>query len=267
MSPSFRDHYVAVVGTHGVGLARCGSGAATWLGSVGFIAERSAAPALALDTLQRMLAEHGGRRARLKVLVSSHYSRFGLIPWSDQVTTPEELRGYAAACFEETYGKSADTWRLTLSPEPAGQARVAVALPEALLKQLWALAKGSGFRLTSIQPYLMTAFNRFHKRLGERSFLFVVAEPGRSTLLLAREGRWCAVRSLHIADSDEALAALIARECRLHGIGDDAPVAVYLHAPGRNHDAPQVTGVEVLTLDVAEDSITDVLHVMFRAVN
>ncbi|MFJ3487504.1 hypothetical protein ACIPL1_29390 [Pseudomonas sp. NPDC090202] len=267
MSLSYREHYVAVIGANGVGLSRCTVGGKTWLGSAGFIADRQGAATLALDTLQRLLGEHIKGRARLSVLLSSHYSRFGLIPWSEHIATPEELRAYAAACFDETYGKSAEEWTLSLSPEDAGNPRIAVGLPQALLARLRAMVKELGLSLVSVQPYLMTAFNRFQRSLGDKDFLFVVAEPGRSTLLLAREGRWSAVRSLRITDTDAALGSMIARESELHGLNGDKPVDLFIHAPARHHDAPQILGVQTLELPVGEGDAQDALHIMSRAVN
>jgi hypothetical protein len=267
VSLSFREHYVAVIGANGVGLSRCDARGKTWLGSAGFIADRQSTATLALDTLQRLLTEHVKGRARLSVLLSSHYSRFGLIPWSEHITTPEELRAYASAYFDDTFGKSAEAWTLSLSPENAGLARIAVALPEALLSRLRDVVKTLGLRLVSVQPYVMTAFNRFHKSFGDRDFLFVVAEPGRSTLLLAREGRWSAVRSLRIADSDTALASMIARESELHGLNGDKPVDLFVHAPARHTDAPLILGVQTLELPADQADTLDPLHIMSRAVN
>lgn len=267
MSLSFRDHYVAVIGANGVGLSRCDALGRKWLGSAGFIADRQGTPTLALDTLQRLLGEHVKGRARLTVLLSSHYSRFGLIPWSEHIHTPDELQAYASAVFEDTFGKSAEPWALSLSPESAGMPRIAVGLPQALLTQLREMVKARSLRLVSVQPYLMSAFNRFQKSFGNRDFLFVVAEPGRSTLLLAREGRWSAVRSLRIADSDAALGSMIARESELHGLNGDKPVDLFVHAPARHHDAPQILGVQTLELPSGESDIQDPLHIMATAVN
>jgi hypothetical protein len=95
----------------------------------------------------------------------------------------------------------------------------------------------------------------------------VVAEPGRSTLLLAREGRWSAVRSLRIADTDAALASMIARESELHGLNGDKPVDRFVHAPARHSDAPLILGVQTLELPDAEGDIQDALHLMSRVVN
>jgi hypothetical protein len=258
---------VAVIGANGVGLSRRDASGNRWLGSAGFIADRQSAPMLALDTLQRLLAEHIKGRVRLSVLLSSHYSRFGLIPWSEHITTPHELGAYASACFEDIFGKSVESWALTLSPEQAGQPRIAVALPQALLSRLRTMAKEMNVRLVSVQPYLMAAFNRFLKSLAGRDFLFVLAEPGRSTLLLARDGRWSAVRSLRIADTDAVLASMIARESELQGLNGDKPVDLFVHAPARHNDTPLIPGVQALELPSDKGDSADALHIMSRAVS
>jgi hypothetical protein len=160
---------------------------------------------------------------QLTVVVSGHFSRFCLVPWSDQISSPEELRGFAQLCFEDLYGVPSQPWSLVLSAEPAGYDRVASALPQDLLERLRTLVSGRGLKLRSVQPYLMAAFNHFDKSFDAADFLFVVAEPVRSVLLLAREGRWAAVRSVGSSDSDAALAALIGRESQLQASTSERP--------------------------------------------
>nr|WP_256352870.1 hypothetical protein [Pseudomonas sp. PDM31] len=242
-------------------------GSAThWLGSVGYIDEGFQAWTVALDTLDRLLAEHVTTRAELTVVISGHFSRFCLVPWSDQISTPSELLGFAQLCFEDLYGAPTQPWSLVLSAEPAGYDRVASALPQGLLDRLRSLASARGLRLRSVQPYLMAAFNHFDKSFDAGDFLFVVAEPVRSVLLLAREGRWSSVRSVGSSDSDAALTALIGRETQLQASTSERPLNVYLHAPARVDSHPEVPGVHLRSLDEDRTSVRDSLYVMSRAV-
>jgi hypothetical protein len=155
---------------------------------------------------------------------------------------------------------------MVLSAEPAGYGRVATALPQDLLTHLRTLVTGRGLRLRSVQPYLMAAFNHFDKSFDAGDFLFVVAEPVRSVLLLAREGRWAAVRSVGSSDSDVALTALIGRESQLQASTSERPLNVYLHAPARIDSHPDVPGVHLRTLEEHRTSVRDSLYVMSRAV-
>jgi len=264
VSPLSRDRYIAVLGASGVGLGRRQGRETLWLGSVGFIDEGFQAWSVALDTLDRLLGEHCPAAAQLSVVVSAHFSRFCLVPWSEQITRPDELLGFARLCFEDLYGTADQPWELTLSPEPAGCDRIAAALPRALLERLRGVASGRRLRLSSVQPYLMAAFNHFDKQLDAGDLLFVVAEPVRSVLLLARAGRWAAVRSVGSSDSDAALGALIARESHLQAASSERPLTLYLHAPARLESPAQVAGVRVL--DAAGSGSRDSLHAMSRAV-
>ena len=266
MSLLSRDQYVAVLGASGVGLGQRQGSATHWLGSVGYIDEGFQAWTVALDTLDRLLAEHVTTRAELTVVISGHFSRFCLVPWSDQISTPSELLGFAQLCFEDLYGAPTQPWSLVLSTEPAGYDRVASALPQGLLDRLRSLASARGLRLRSVQPYLMAAFNHFDKSFDAGDFLFVVAEPVRSVLLLAREGRWSSVRSVGSSDSDAALTALIGRETQLQASTSERPLNVYLHAPARVDSHPEVPGVHLRSLDEDRTSVRDSLYVMSRAV-
>ena len=266
MSLLSRDQYVAVLGASGVGLGQRQGSATHWLGSVGYIDEGFQAWTVALDTLDRLLAEHVTTRAELTVVISGHFSRFCLVPWSEQISTPSELLGFAQLCFEDLYGAPTQPWSLVLSAEPAGYDRVASALPQGLLDRLRSLASARGLRLRSVQPYLMAAFNHFDKSFDAGDFLFVVAEPVRSVLLLAREGRWSSVRSVGSSDSDAALTALIGRETQLQASTSERPLNVYLHAPARVDSHPEVPGVHLRSLDEDRTSVRDSLYVMSRAV-
>jgi hypothetical protein len=261
-----RERYVAVLGANSVGLGQRQGNQTLWLGSVGYIDEGFQAWAVALETLDRLLGEHARAGAQLTVVISGHFSRFCLVPWSDQISTPDELRGFAQLCFEDLYGTPSQPWSLVLSAEPAGYDRIATALPQDLLERLRTLVSGRGLRLRSVQPYLMAAFNHFDKSFDAGDFLFVVAEPVRSVLLVAREGRWASVRSVGSSDSDAALTALIGRESHLQASTSERPLNIYLHAPARIDSHPDVPGVHLRTLEEDRTAVHDCLYVMSRAV-
>ncbi|BCX67325.1 hypothetical protein [Pseudomonas izuensis] len=266
MSLLSRERYVAVLGASGVGLGQRQGSQTLWLGSVGFIDEGFLAWTVALETLDRLLGEHARAGSELTVVISGHFSRFCLVPWSDQIGSPDELLGFAQLCFEDLYGAPSQPWSLVLSAEPAGYDRIATALPQDLLERLRTLVSGRGLRLRSVQPYLMAAFNHFDRSFDAGDFLFVVAEPVRSVLLLAREGRWTAVRSVGSSDSDAALSALIGRESQLQASTSERPLNVYLHAPARIDSHPDVPGVHLRTLEEDRTDVRDCLYVMSRAV-
>lgn len=260
MSLSWAEERIAVLGTTRLALFRRRRGALELLGGAEYGHDEGPAWCQAAQALEPLL--EGAGRGALTLVLSSRFVRFALIPWSEQIASPEELEAYARFRYQEVYGACADDWQLRVAPAPAGQPRLAAALERGLLEPLQAALKACGGRLASVQPYLMVAFNRFTGQLPAGDFLFVLAEPGRSTLLLAREGRWAAVRSLAAGDEDAQLLALVERERELQGLEGEARAAVYLHAPGRDGAPPD--GLRPLALERAP---ADVLQAMAMAVH
>ncbi|MDV7213723.1 hypothetical protein [Azotobacter beijerinckii] len=261
MSLSWGERRIAVFGTTRLALFRRRHGALDLLGGAEYGPAEGPVWSSAAQALERLLGEPGRGRGSLTLVLSSRFVRFALVPWSEAIVSPEELEAYARFRFQEIYGPSADDWLLRLSPSPAGQPRLAAAVERGLLERLQVALKGAGLRLCSVQPYLMAAFNRFAGELPAGDFLFVLAEPGRSSLLLAREGRWTSVRSVAGSDDDAALLALVERECELQGLEGEVRAARYLHAPGR---AAAPAGLRALELP---GTPADVLQAMALAVH
>jgi hypothetical protein len=96
------------------------------------------------------------------------------------------------------------------------------------LRQLFARAR---LALSSVQPYLMAAYNNCRSRLQDSSAWLVLFEPGCLCLALLQQGRWASVRSMRIgADWREQLPQLLERESCM-GAADSVPEAVYVWAP------------------------------------
>lgn len=247
MSRLLPDRFVAVLGAQGVGLCRRQGRQQHWLASVAVEAGREQLAEVALDALATLLASHACKGGRLSVVLAAQYCRFCLVPWSEGITRPQEFEVYARACFERCYGQSLDDWAIVLSPEPAGCARIAAALPDALLQGLATRCRTAQLKLEAVQPYLMAAWNHFAGQVPGNDFLFALAEPQRCVYLLARAGGWQQIRSQGVGDSDPELAALLARECNLHaGEGD---LRLFVHAPARREPKPLLDAVELLELD------------------
>jgi hypothetical protein len=237
------------------------------VGAVECAAGGTPAWAAAADALASLLSTPQRGGGALTVVLSSQFVRFRLVPWSDAIGTPDELEAYARVCFEEVYGAASGNWALRLSAEATGCPRLAAAIEQGLLERLQAIASAAELRLVSVQPYLMAAFNRLGGTLRGGDFVFVLAEPERSTLLVARAGRWVGVSSNAGGDSDDALSALIARESELQAAAGEALPAVYVHAPGRADCAPRAgNGAAPVTLALAGASSADTLFGMAQVV-
>src|SRR6185437_9429693 len=74
-------------------------------------------------------------------------------------------------------------------------ARLACAVDRALIQALAETFVKTQLRLASVQPFLVAAFNRIRRRVGNGSCWIVVEEPGRLTLALIQRGAWVAIRA------------------------------------------------------------------------
>jgi len=171
------------------------------------------------------------------------------VPWRAEVGTPKELAAYAEICCDEVFGSDPQGRVLLTSRAKAHSPRLAAALDSAFLNALRSVVGASRLRLRSVQPYLAAAFNRLRDSLGGRNFVFVVAEPARSCLLVSVGGLWTSVRASSAQDRPQALADLIEREAQLIGLAEQGMPPVFVHAPGQaNLDVPECQGVKPATI-------------------
>jgi hypothetical protein len=98
--------------------------------------------------------------------------------------------------------------------------RIACAADKALLEALDEKLGAARVDLASVQPFLMSAFNRMRRRIGNAPCWLAIAEPGRLTLALLRGGAWRAIRSRRIdAHWRASLHEILEREAALLALG------------------------------------------------
>lgn len=269
MSLSWREQRVVILGRSEVGLYRLGYQGPEEVQRVATPAD--ATPASMLIGLGELLRQDVSARCRLQVLVSSHLVRFMLVPWREEISSPRELLSFTQFCFEQVYADESHNWSFCVSPETRGRARIAAAMPAELVAGLQQLSKGTGCRLLGVQPYLAAVFNRFCRKVADEPFLFVVVEPGRVGVLRTRDGQWQSVNSFACANTDGALAELLAREQQLLDLSDDAVQAIYVHGGASTFSEQSTTdiGCSVHRLGGSdqEAELVDPMLLMARAVS
>jgi len=196
----------------------------------------------AVAALGQLPEETTNANSEITVVLSNHFARFILVPWSQGLGNAEEETAFVRYCFAKVHGERSKDWDLRLSPTPAGSARIASAVDSSLVQAVRAAFPAAArAKLVSVQPYLMSAFNRWRKDVkGERAW-FLLVEPQRACLARIEGGRWSAVRNTRgNFDEPGQWAGLLDRERHRVG-GDDASEGVYVHAP-RSGKALSVEG-------------------------
>jgi hypothetical protein len=198
----------------------------------------------AVDTLSSTVRGWSRSKAEATVILSNHFVRYSLVPWSDQLNGEQETMDFARHCFVEVYGDAAATWRLRVSSDGAGASRVASAVEPELLEAITQAFDASPLRLRSVQPYLMAAYNQWRPCFDGKTAWFALAERGRLCLTQFHENHWHSLRSLPVGDSlDQELPAILERESYLTGLAPaDASVFVFSSERASSDLPPAETG-------------------------
>ncbi len=171
-----------------------------------------------VDALGLALREPRGRLPPVELVLSDHFVRYLLVPWSEGLVGDSERLAFARLAFRDLYGQLADAWHLCLDEQPAGQASLACAVDQALASSLREAVARAGGQLAALTPALADCINRHRSALKVPEFCFVAAEPGRISLAFhSREG-WQAVRSRRIDGLlPETLPTLLKQETAVGG--------------------------------------------------
>ena len=155
------------------------SGGEPWQGAVA-----------ALDALQ----DQGP--CKVTVVLSNHFVRYAVVPWSDALGTPAEEDAYVRHHFVKIHGERAKTWRLRSSESAAGAPRLASAVDAGLIDALARrFPQGGRARLVSVQPQLMRKFNEWRGLVPAQGAWLVLAEADRACVALLAGGRWRTVQN------------------------------------------------------------------------
>jgi len=184
---------------------------------------------LAMDTL---LPRYVNDHPNVIVVLSNHFVRYVLVPWSDLISNEEQQLAYARHCFQMTYGVMAATWKLRLSRSTVGASQLASAVDEQLLVACNEMINRHGLRLTSVQPYLMSAFNRFKPKVQRTDAWFALVETGCICLARLQHGRWIRLKTARLGSGWEEFSRFVVREAFMEGSDLQAEERVlYMYAP------------------------------------
>src|SRR5262249_3590181 len=101
--------------------------------------------------LSRLAEELARASARVTVVLSNHFARYALVPWSDGLRKAEEEAAFARYCFAKIHGERSKDWDLRLSPAPSGAARIASAVDAPLVQAVRAAFPAKA-KLVSAHP-------------------------------------------------------------------------------------------------------------------
>lgn len=167
----------------------------------------------AIRLMRQLIKQAGTARANVEVVISNHFVRYQLIKAQPDLGSMEEEQGFVRFCFTETYGNASEHWSVCWGSGLDIASQVASAIDQGLLDSIENILANAGCKLTSLQPYLMRAFNHVRKDIGTKPVLFVLVEQGRVCVALLSEGAWVSLNASKLAsDWSAELPSVIGRE-------------------------------------------------------
>jgi hypothetical protein len=201
-----------------------------------------------VEALANMLGAGRQRSSAIEVVVSNHFVRYALVPWSENLVRNAERLAFARLAFRDVYGALADRWEICLDDPAAGQAALACAMDPELLGAIRSAVTTIGARLDGVVPGLADCINRHRRALKRREFCLANVEAGRVTFAFRARAGWRAVRSRRMEGPlSELLPTLLKQEASASGVQEGG--VLYLCAPHvQDHASLLVPGWKVVLL-------------------
>lgn len=203
----------------------------------------------ALDHLDELIAGIRSNKADVEVVLSNHYVRYAVVPWSSEVTDAAETGAMTGICFEQVYGDLVAEWEIRLSHARYGESRLASAIDRELLRALSEVFERTSLRLVSVQPCLMTAFNHCREKIPDEDYLFMLDEPGRLCLLQVNNRQCSQIRVSPVVNLADELPGILNREVMLNGL--DMAIKKYRYTLECIHENSPLPDMEMLSSKVA----------------
>jgi len=134
-------------------------------------------------------------RSRVTVVLSNHFVRYALVPWSAALASGEEEQAYLRHHFAKIHGERAKGWVLRASEGAPLAPRLASAVDGELIAAIKALFKKGRAKLVSVQPALMYVFNGARATLPAAGAWLVIAEAERACVALHANGGFRSVQN------------------------------------------------------------------------
>ncbi len=177
------------------------------------LATDAGTPDAMLAPLHAALSEPGWRGRHTQIVLSDRLARYFVFAMPQGVRGRKELELLIEARFEEVFGLPAEAWRLVADLAPYTAHILVCAVERTWLNALQKLCAEHTLPIDSIQPFLVSEFNSWRRRIDDKPLWFATVEPGSVTLGFLAKKTWQSVRMFPLRGSlDAELPALIERD-------------------------------------------------------
>jgi hypothetical protein len=168
-------------------------------------------------------------KSQLNMTLASEFVRYLALPPQKMHMNIAEKLAYATAAYKEIHGSVVDDWEVRLQDTSAQDTTIVAAIDKKLLEALNQIALKHQLKLTTVKPYLMSAYNGLVKQIGGSNGYLVIIEFKRLLLINLLQGKCINVRIFKLgSDWQSELKSLMVRESVLN---DHKKQEVLVYAP------------------------------------
>lgn len=156
---------------------------------------------IALSMLAVVLKQASWQNADTVIILSSRFANYQLLPWSEAILNQAERQALARHIYTQIYGEYAASLELRISDGSFGTGSVVVGVERELIGGIEEVFNGTSLKLVSVQPYLMSAFNGWRRKLSRDAQWFALVEPGMICAALLHQGGWQSLRVKQVSQN------------------------------------------------------------------
>ena len=129
---------------------------------------------------------------QVRFVISNHFVRYGVLPWQTGISSRQDWLALAQHDFRKRFGATAEQWQVRMSLNGYRQSVATCAIDQALLDDLYALAKAQQWHISAIEPLLFSVLAQpnVKKNTQSENVWLVIAEPERVLLCEANGAEW-----------------------------------------------------------------------------
>ncbi len=125
---------------------------------------------------------------RVRFIISNHFVRYGVLAWQDGIVSRQDWLALAQHDFRKRLGTAAEQWSVRVSLNGYGKPVVSCAIDKDLIDDLTSLAFVHGWKITTIEPLLMS-IAKLAQQQKDMGWL-MIAEPERVLLSESVNQQW-----------------------------------------------------------------------------
>jgi len=152
----------------------------------------------ALAALDALLADESWRGAQLRLVLSDHWVRYAMVPWTAEVKSAGERLTHARQLLLSMYGELVSQWEVCVSESPPLCPRVACTIPAGLIADLRTLCAKHAAKIASLQPHLVASYASWRHVLPRNNAWFVTVDQGSLAAARIVPAGWDRVHSVRI---------------------------------------------------------------------